>query len=373
MVWVTVNDKRNTKISYKSSDYSMLNGRVRAQKTHKKQISILKGLTLCLLTFGVIGLSGCSSSSKLNKYGVKTSERVYDSKKALPKTKGYYKVGKPYKVAGKRYYPRVDKSYNKTGKASWYGDDFHGRKTANGEIFDMHAMTAAHKTLPMPSLVKVTNLSNGKKIIVRVNDRGPYHGGRIIDLSRAAATALGYRGKGVTNVRVEYYGEASLDASKDRQKIASNGSTGNAVKNPKRGFFDHVFGWNKPKFVAESASLAVIPNKLTLSDKPKPTTRSLKLSDMQEYDPDIGGAIEPNNGLKLTKASYQSDLSLKDDARIEDVSANNEASSSFTQVAMFKDIKQAVEYKKQLGSSVYSKIDIKNSFGKTVYLVMVRA
>ena len=116
---------------------------------------------------------------------------------------GYYKVGKPYKIDGKTYYPKEYKRYNEVGQASWYGDDFHNKKTANGEVFNMHDMTAAHKTLPMPSIVRVTNLENGSSIKVRVNDRGPFVDNRIIDLSKAAANKLGFKNKGVITVRVE--------------------------------------------------------------------------------------------------------------------------------------------------------------------------
>jgi len=117
---------------------------------------------------------------------------------------GYVKTGKPYQIAGKWYYPLASATgYNETGTASWYGTKFHGRKTANGERYDMHAMSAAHKTLPMPSMVRVTNLENGRSVVVRVNDRGPFVKSRIIDLSYAAATSLGYDQQGTARVRVE--------------------------------------------------------------------------------------------------------------------------------------------------------------------------
>jgi len=122
----------------------------------------------------------------------------------------HYKVGAPYKIAGRWYHPRVDEKYNRTGLASWYGDQFHGRKTANGEIFDMNRLSAAHTTLPMPSLVEIKNLENGRRIVVRVNDRGPFVDDRIIDVSRAAARRLGFEGKGLARVRVRYVGAARL-------------------------------------------------------------------------------------------------------------------------------------------------------------------
>ncbi|MCZ6603757.1 MAG: septal ring lytic transglycosylase RlpA family protein [Alphaproteobacteria bacterium] len=134
---------------------------------------------------------------------------------------GDYKVGQPYRVNGRWYYPKEDLGYVETGTASWYGRQFHGRRTASGEIFDMNAMTAAHPTLPMPSFVKVTNLDNGRRAILRINDRGPFSNGRIIDLSRAAAQELDFIGTGTAPVRVEILPEQSRQA-----KIAALGNDG---------------------------------------------------------------------------------------------------------------------------------------------------
>ena len=110
-----------------------------------------------------------------------------------------------YKVAGKRYYPRksVEKNFSQTGRASWYGPGFHGKKTSSGERFDMNTLSAAHRTLPIPSYARVTNLSNGKSVVVRINDRGPFHGNRVMDLSKAAAKELGFIHTGTANVKVE--------------------------------------------------------------------------------------------------------------------------------------------------------------------------
>jgi rare lipoprotein A len=133
-----------------------------------------------------------------------------------------YKVGRPYKVAGRWYVPREVEHYDRDGIASWYGTAFHGRRTANGEIFDMHALTAGHPTLPLPSYAYVTNLDNGRTILVRVNDRGPYVKDRLIDLSRRSATELGYNGHGLARVRVRYAGTAPLDGNDraERQHLA---------------------------------------------------------------------------------------------------------------------------------------------------------
>ena len=115
---------------------------------------------------------------------------------------GRFKLGSPYEVRDVWYYPAVDPFYDETGIASWYGDPFHGRATANGEIYDMNALTAAHKTLPLPTLVRVTNLENGRSIVVRVNDRGPFVHGRIIDMSRRGAQLLSFDMAGTAKVRV---------------------------------------------------------------------------------------------------------------------------------------------------------------------------
>jgi rare lipoprotein A len=129
---------------------------------------------------------------------------------AGPAGEGRYKVGAPYQVAGVWYVPREQPDYDQTGVASWYGDAFDQKPTANGEIFDMSAVSGAHTTLPLPSLVEVTNLDNGRRLVVRVNDRGPFVGGRIIDLSHEAARELGYDRQGLAHVRVRYVGPAPL-------------------------------------------------------------------------------------------------------------------------------------------------------------------
>jgi rare lipoprotein A len=132
---------------------------------------------------------------------------------AKPFDPGTYKVGKPYQIAGQWYYPKVDLAYEETGIASWYGPNFHGRKTANGETFDMALISAAHRTLPMPSVVRVTNLGNGRSLIVRINDRGPFARGRIIDLSRRAAELLGFTSQGTAMVHVRLLADESLQAA----------------------------------------------------------------------------------------------------------------------------------------------------------------
>jgi rare lipoprotein A len=162
-------------------------------------------------------LAHCANSGKVDsRYGVSASERVIQPGEPVPKGGGVYRVGQPYVVAGQVYVPEANAHYRADGVASWYGDDFHGRYTANGEIFDINAISAAHPTLPLPSYVRVTNLANGRSLIVRVNDRGPYAGNRLIDVSGRAAELLGFRNRGTAWVRVEYVGRAPMAGSDDR-------------------------------------------------------------------------------------------------------------------------------------------------------------
>src|SRR6266699_1646664 len=173
-----------------------------------------------------LALANCAYSGQFAgrvdpKYGVSSSPRVVALGDPVPKGGGTYRVGKPYVVAGRVYVPEEDVNYHEEGLASWYGDDFHGRLTANGEVFDMDSLSAAHPTLPMPCYARVTNLSNGKSLVVRVNDRGPYHGNRLIDVSNKAAGLLDFKGNGVARVRVEYVGRAPLEGSDDRQLMAT--------------------------------------------------------------------------------------------------------------------------------------------------------
>jgi rare lipoprotein A len=179
-----------------------------------------------VLSTAVLAVAGCASSDKFARrvdpiYGVPSSPRVVEFGEPVPKGGGVYRIGKPYVVAGRTYTPEHDPAYRAEGLASWYGNDFHGRFTANGEIFDQHAISAAHPTLPLPSYVRVSNLANRRSIIVRVNDRGPYAKERLIDVSSKAAELLGFRPFGVARVRVEYVGPASTTGSDDRVLMAT--------------------------------------------------------------------------------------------------------------------------------------------------------
>lgn len=136
----------------------------------------------------------------------------------LPKGGGYYKVGKPYEIAGIRYVPREKPGHVETGTASWYGPGFHAKKTANGEIFDQNALTAAHRTLPLPSYAYITNLENGRTLLVRINDRGPFKKGRMLDVSLKVAQILGFEHSGTAQVKIKYAGRAPIDGDESRER-----------------------------------------------------------------------------------------------------------------------------------------------------------
>ena len=181
------------------------------------------GLTVGAIAGVALVAAGCSRSSTGTgagaqssvdpRTGTSASKRLYAEGQTIPKGGGSYKIGAPYRIGTRWYVPTEDPNYDRVGLGSWYGTDFHGRKTANGEIFDMNALTAAHPTLPIPSYAYVTNLSNNRTILVRINDRGPYAHDRVIDMSRRSARELGFELHGVTKVRVKYAGRAPLNGN----------------------------------------------------------------------------------------------------------------------------------------------------------------
>jgi rare lipoprotein A len=156
--------------------------------------------TRCAALAAVLVLGGCAEAELIAHTAKQARDAVEPERAERP---GYYKVGNPYQIAGVWYYPKVDYDYVETGIASWYGPGFHGKETANGEIYNQGDLTAAHRTLPMPSVVRVTNLENGRALKLRVNDRGPFARGRIIDVSKRAAELLGFKEQGTAKVRVE--------------------------------------------------------------------------------------------------------------------------------------------------------------------------
>ncbi|MSO92708.1 MAG: septal ring lytic transglycosylase RlpA family protein [Rhodospirillales bacterium] len=178
------------------------------------------------LASGLLILSACAET----QFVLHTAKKVSKA----TEQQGLYKVGQPYQVDGVWYYPAEDFDYDETGIASWYGSDFHGKATANGEVYDMNALTAAHKALPMPSFVRVTNLDNGRSIVLRVNDRGPFVRGRIIDVSRRGSQLLGFEQAGTARVRVQILADESraIAAKLKGETVAMQGN--GPIKNNER-------------------------------------------------------------------------------------------------------------------------------------------
>ena len=178
------------------------------------------------------------------KYGHASPKVVADGER-VPRGGGQYLVGRPYTVAGRRYYPAENPSYSAVGMASWYGAAFHGRRTANGEVYDMASLSAAHPTMPLPSYARVTNLENGYSVVVRVNDRGPYHSGRVMDVSSRVADVLDMKAMGTAKVKVDYVGPAPLEGSDDSQLLASLRTDGSPA---------NMIGYSSPVMVASGAA-----------------------------------------------------------------------------------------------------------------------
>lgn len=200
-----------------------------------------QALSLGLLTLACASVAGCTSTSKsgssapsyintktkfsVAEFGVPASPRVTTSKN-VPKGGGRDMIGKPYRVRGKWYTPKEEPGYDKAGIASWYGPNFHGRLTANGEVYDQFHLSGAHPTFPLPSYARVTNKKNGNSVIVRINDRGPYSPGRIVDVSSKAAELLEMKNDGIAAVRVEYVGRAPMDGNDMSYLMASYRTNG---------------------------------------------------------------------------------------------------------------------------------------------------
>lgn len=187
------------------------------------KLSVSSSLFFSLLS--ILVLTGCSQ--------IQLASHMVKKMDPQAKSQGSFKVGTPYKIKGRYYYPEEDYQLVETGIASWYGPNFHGKQTANGEIFDMYELTAAHRTLQMPSIVRVTNLENGRSLVVRINDRGPFARGRIIDLSKRSADLLGFKNQGTAKVRVEVLKNESLQVAEAAKRGLSTRGYEVAINNGK--------------------------------------------------------------------------------------------------------------------------------------------
>lgn len=258
------------------------------------------GRVFCLgCCFSVLIVLAACSNGKHRPIHIDSERYQYERRGPI----GDFKVGKPYKVMGQYYRPRETYSHSETGIASWYGPNFHGKKTANGEVFDKFELTAAHRTLQLPSIVRVTNLENGLSLIVRVNDRGPFKRGRIIDLSEHSAELLGYKNNGTAKVRVQVLEEESrlvAEMAKNGQstrgvEIAMNEGKFKKTEEPvtRLANLDTVSGVEAP-YVPQAGE--VIPEKpLLVSDAtvPQPLAQQPKIiSNAEEITPQAQDMLE---------------------------------------------------------------------------------
>lgn len=272
-----------------------------------------------------------------SEYGVKASPRVAEGAN-VPKGGGRFMVGNAYTVKGRRYFPKEDPGYDKNGLASWYGSAFHGRLTANGEVYDSDHLSGAHPTFPLPSYARVTNVENGSSVIVRVNDRGPFHEGRIIDVSSKTADLLDMKRTGTANVRVQYVGRARMDGHDMPYLMASyipKGSRSPAV-NPEGQIATGVMVASASDNIpvpfspgyASSAQTAMVGNTPSHTlQAPTPFSNAavaapVATSGAQGYEqflvlPEIGPYVQQrpdDNYLKLPSAKYAAAYSADNDA-----------------------------------------------------------
>jgi rare lipoprotein A len=282
---------------------------------------------LCAVSVACLVVAGCSGTEGLGsvdpRYGVSSSARLVAVGDAAPKGGGVYRVGAPYTVGGRTYVPAEDPHYSAKGVASWYGEDFHGRLTANGEVFDMNSMSAAHPTLPLPSYVRVTNISNGRSVILRVNDRGPFTPDRLIDVSVRAAIMLGFFGSGLAPVRVEYAGPAPLEGSDDNM-LAATMREGEPAPVPAGGGIRLA---SARAFVPQMSGRAAVRNVPVPPERPyslgeaqmhsnyRPANPGTTLARVAEPDrgrPALGLALSPRTPPLAAYAPVRSDLTRSD-------------------------------------------------------------
>jgi rare lipoprotein A len=326
-----------------------LYGRLTARAALVTTAAVL--MTACSTDSGPRTVGGVSRSVfSEDEYGVSTSPRVASD--YIPKGGGTYKLGSPYKVAGRWYVPREDPNYVEYGVASWYGADFHGRKTANGEVFDANALTAAHPTLPLPCYALVTNMDNGKSVLVRVNDRGPYVNDRVIDMSYAAAKQLGYVSRGRARVRVQYAGRAPLNGndSRERQYLASqqrqedNSGPPVALASSR----DVSPSWSPPRPASRNEYATLPPDasdrwspigyRASLAGKPPPPSRSVASS---------RPPVETASFTDMDRGPDQGRMSLT--APPEPIRPFA-SSRTYVQVGLFRDRSNAERLRRELGS-----------------------
>ncbi len=231
------------------------------------------------------------------------------SRRTATDSSGRYKVGQPYQIKGNWYYPREDYSYDETGIASWYGEAFHGQQTSNGEIFNKNELTAAHKTLPMPSLARVTNLENGRSVVVRINDRGPFSGARIIDVTQRTAQLLGFENQGTAKVRVQVLSDESKAIADAMRRYGSSSPVQVASASPETAptasitpvtsrKLEPPTGYTEPAQAPLPATRAEA-RAMMQTVKPVPEVRQLEVSGSNRLFVQAGAFTNPDNASRL--------------------------------------------------------------------------
>ena len=263
-------------------------------------------------------------------------------------------IGKPYTIKGKRYYPKHQPNYDEVGLASWYGPGFHGRKTANGEKYDQNAMTAAHKTLPLPSWVKVTRIDNGKSIIVRVNDRGPFAKGRIIDLSAAAAKKLGTQKSGLKKVRVQYLSKMTKEYVNDL-----------GLKTPKG--YPKATGTPSRAYAAKGKTTTKATRPKIARKIAKPVEKKIVSSPVQVAQASL--ASQPK--ASTVKLSYQGEEVVNTQKYIAPQATPRARANYHVQSAMFSNLDMAARHANVVGSLARAQVQQASYYGRPAYKVVL--
>jgi len=302
--------------------------------------------TFTSLALSLVIVSSCSQT----QYAAHVAKQVVLPQDAPSKSKGYFKVGSSYKIKGRRYYPAETYNLTEKGTASWYGPGFHGKQTANGEIFDQNEMTAAHRTLQLPSIIKVTNLDNGRSAILRVNDRGPFAHNRILDVSERGASVLGFKSRGVAKIRLEVIADASKEVAALARDRKSTRGYEVAYANGERGIYTDQVTPPAPTYKPEPVTQIVFEEQGAGNEQPV-LTASIPAVQSQPLDDVVQQAAGFDHGVNSVRN-------------------NDYAQSSgrlFVQAASFSQETNALKYSDRLSAQYSNSRVYRTQFGDQPY------
>ena len=304
----------------------------------------MKSFIKILPVLAVLALTACAET----EFGANMVKQIGND----TRSQGGYKVGKPYLIDGQEYYPQENFEYSEVGIASWYGPGFHAKQTANGERYDQNELTAAHRTLQMPSLVRVTNLDNGRSVVLRVNDRGPYSKGRIIDVSSRAADLLAFKGKGTAKVRVE-----TLPA--ESRRIAEDARAGKDT----RGYEIALNGNPRPAQPNQPVTLYPSQTAVSVQTASAPDTMGAATVASVEAVPLDPSRLQPVPGHITPDGRFMPNPVVTHSAPV--------ATSTFVQAGAFSDSANAERLSQQLSSFGTARVYPANVAGRSFYRVRV--